>query len=167
MLKEKAEKVFCLICFLPINLVISIILMIVGSIHINDCPTAPELPIGVVVFSTLLLLKSIIRLFHDCCSCLGVNKEDSKCNKNMKIFFLCADFILLIGFLILSIYTFTLYKPWNFECHETLYLTSFICFVIMWCISLISFMCCVSCVFAQWKVKMKITSAINEYTVNS
>lgn len=142
---------------------ISIVLLVVGSIYIDDCIIAPELPIAVVIFSAALLVKSLLRLFYDFCSFLGIGKEEGKC----ATLFLFFDLVLLIGFLTLSIYTFTLWKPLNGECRETLYLTTFSCSIILCCVGIISCTCWCACEMTKKRVKKKINAALNEYLVQA
>lgn len=149
-LQKKIAAVFCGVCCLPIKFVLAVVFIVIGSLHIYNCETAPGLPIGVIVFGACLFLVSLISPM-----CFARVKKKRSCLKKS---FAAALMLLFIGFVVLSVFTYMLYKPRNSDCNETFYMTIFICVTIMWVVLVISLWISV----LAYYTKKKIGTAIEE-----
>ena len=147
----------CSLCCLPINLGMAILLITVAGLHVNDCKIEPGLPIGVIVYGTALLCKTTIKLINDVYLSVLIVKGKSKDQGiRAKVAFLGIDICIFIGFLLLTGFTFALWRPHNEDCNSLFYITTCIYLFLCWILLSLLTLCCCNCALIAYCKKKKV-----------
>lgn len=154
---------FACLCCLLLLAALPLAMLVIGSVHINDCPGQYRIPIWLVVFGAVSLVHTLISVFKFCAKIVTKKTEEEGETRNQNYASRSGttcesllSFFLFIWTIVGSFWVFNYYVyTWSrhgcsnnyddtvCQCHPVVFLFSYITLIVMYSLSLL--ICCCGC----------------------